>query len=433
MVFPRVNIVAVAALAMSVGLLASLQIEAAPVRAKAKAPVQNKVDAPENFKAKIQTKTKATTNSLNLLTVVSIANNELYTPVFLGASDKLAVVIRPHEPDFHEAEAYTEKELRKDDGAKKKDPRLCDPRVTIVSLGGASPEFVDYGWSPESSKDGDHVFYTHQELPITGKRVLAETQKGNQIYIFSQKTKNKVQLVAPTSGYLDYASVSPSGDKLAYAICDATNGAWGGTVGAGVFDLKAGKNDFVLPPEKHFDLFDLIGRGFWQGEELYVRRAVPGDKGMYIANKYFTTLINTADKSKPIWTAPESDDGGHFGMGAVGGNFVINDGETMTTIDRAGKQISSRKVPSQNAQIWQESPDGNYLATADNGLLTVTIKASGKKYIAKLAGKEAVSLIWQQANSQNRLAVVTTVQKTKGGEEVFERDVLQVADLSLLK
>lgn len=422
MIFPRVNIVATFALAMSLGLLASLQIEAkAPGKGAAPA-AKAKSGAGQN-----------TANSLSLRTVVSIPNNELYSPVFLGATDKLALVIRPHEPDFHEAEAYTEKELRKDDAAKKKDPRLFDPRVTIVSLSGAAPEFIDYGWNPESSKDGERIFYTHQKKPITGKRVLAEPQEGNQIFVYGQKTKTKEQLVAPTSGYLDYASLSPSGDKLAYALCDATNGAWGGTVGAGIFDLKAGKNDFVLPPEKHFELFDLIGHSFWQGEDLYVRRAVPGDKGMYLASKYHTTLINVTDKTKPIWTAPETDDGGHFGMGAVGENFVINDGETMTTIDKTGKKISSRKVPVQHAQIWQESPDGVYEASADQGILTVKSKKTGKKMTAKLAGKESVSITWQQDCSQCRLAVITTVQKLKGGEEVFERDVLQVADLSLLK
>lgn len=65
----------------------------------------------------------ADAKNLELRTVLDDTNIELYSPRFIPNSSDFVVVRKSHEPDFHEAEAFSEKELKKSRNQKNSNPR----------------------------------------------------------------------------------------------------------------------------------------------------------------------------------------------------------------------------------------------------------------------------------------------------------------------
>lgn len=153
--------------------------------------------------------------NLNLKTVDDQPGIELFSPAFLGNQGKIAVVRKQHEPDGHESES------------------------TLVSIDKSEPnQVIDYGWASASLPDGKTMFYAHQEKPISGFRLLAEPQKGNQICVFNMDTRSKTVVATPETGYyIDAPLVSRDGKFVAYQVCDALKGEWGGSVGVGLCDI----------------------------------------------------------------------------------------------------------------------------------------------------------------------------------------------------
>lgn len=370
----------------------------------------------------------ANAKTLELRTVLDDKNIELYSPRFIPNSTDFVVVRKAHEPDFHEAEAFSEKELKKSRDQKNSNPRWADPEVTIVSNDGTTRKVVDFGWCPEPNTRGNKIYYVHQLKPISGLRVLAENQKGNDLYSFELISAAKKQLVTPTLGYIDGPLPHPTEDKVAYEINDNTNGAYGGTVGLGIFDESTGKSTTVLEPAKHFKLYDLIGPTVWVKSDLVTLRQTPQQEGVWLSDSYKWDILKLANgtqttifkKDEPIkvyektlrvGTAPDD-------------NIELIDDNKLVKLTAEGKVVESVPMPETRGM---PSPDDKLEAIlTEDDSIEVTVKASGQKYSKKMPG-QIQTLKW--APDSKQLLAVVTKNKSKDGMDVFDRDSLIVVSL----
>lgn len=373
-------------------------------------------------------------NALQAKTVLDDANTELYSPAFIPNSTSIAVVRKTHEPDGHEAESFSEKELAEISDRKKTKPRWADPEVTIVTEDGKERLVVDHGWNPEPSVKGDSIFYIRQVKPISGFRVLAETQTGNSLFSYDIAKKDKKELVVPSTGYLDAPIACLKDEKIAYELCDATNGAWGGQVGAGVFDLSTGTSQTVLQPQKHFKLFDLIGSMFWNGTNLIAVRRVAQTEGTHLADKYTWEVVNLSKKYPAVLYASKTPV-------ELTGDFqptvATNDEKSLKIHDKDSDKIidvESGKVLSESKPILEKtgksvavegmsSPDGKFKAAISGKNLEVTVTSNASKMSLKLPG-DVQAIAWSPDSS--KIAVVVTKQRNQDQMGVFDRDSLLV-------
>jgi hypothetical protein len=371
---------------------------------------------------------KSPSLSLTIHTIISEPNTELFTPVFLPNCSKLAVVKKLHEPDGHEAEAYSEKELAALQGRAKSNPRWADPKVVIVSTADGSQEFIDFGWNPASNPAGDRIFYAHQQKPISGYRVLAQSQKGNQICGYDLTQKTKTELAAPEAGYLDSPLVSPDGTRVAFAVCDAINGDWGGQVGIGICDLVEADKKIIMPPQKHHNLFDLVGPMFWCGKDLIARLQEASSPGTYMAGAYQISVVNASAGGKVLYQegkpsqlpdtniAPTADD-----------NIMVIHSNNQTKITTGGKilekQASPTVRPAQENSGTSTSPGGLVSASWHERSLTVKNNRTGKKLSCRLPGNFSCCS-WSPKNAPVKLAVIATKEKPKEMAPVFDQDAL---------
>ncbi len=382
--------------------------------------------------------------SLEVKTLVSDENAELYGQIFVPKTSKIAFVRKLHEPDFHEAESFSESELQKIHGQKDTNPRWSDPEVTLVDLDGQNRQTVDYGWSPEPSSTGDKIYYIHQKKPISGLRVLAKSQEGNELFVFDRISGEKKLVVAPTAGYIDNPISSPSGDQIAYTLCDATNGEWGGAVGVGVYDTTSGAAKTLLEPAKHFNLFDLIGSVIWQTSlpasenksDLVCVRQTPQTEGTFLSDRYVWELLNLTDGSpKTLYKRNASLDLGLDKRPEVAidsnGHLSVLDGKLTTIVDPATGKTVSEKVSTRDTKTGgMKSPDGLFELLPSEGSLVIRDTKTGKKMSTKLAGK-LQSIKWSPNSSC--LAAVITKNKVIEGEEVFDRDCLILVSIPTRK
>lgn len=377
---------------------------------------------------------------LELKAVDDQAGIELYTPSFVPNSNKIAIVRKRHEPDGHEAEAYSEKELAAFNEQTKKNVRWGDPEVSIVPIDGAEPtEVVDFGWSTAVTPDGKTLFYSHQETPISGKRLLAESQKGNQLYSFDLTMRKPTLVTAPEAGYIDSPLASPDGKTVAYELCDAINGAWGGGVGVGLYDVASGKSKVVLAPAKHFELFDLVSAEFWVGDSLIVTRKTPLSSGTFIADKYKTELLRiNASGVSPLYESKGSgakDEDSDVDVFLTGGGadttITVVDGSKLVQIDAlTGKTLKTamtKEPETAKKSAAGYSPDRKFHASVDEDNVLIIATADSKRTRKTKLPGEVRDMVWSP--DSKRLAVVVTKEKAKDGMPVFDRDALMMVTL----
>jgi len=371
----------------------------------------------------------ALAKSLKLKPIVQESMIELYAPAFIPNSSTIAVVRKGHEPDFSEAECYPEAELTEIQNRKDKDPRWADPEVTIYTLEGKDKNVVDWGWSPEPSGDGTKLYYIHQLNPISGKRVLAETQKGNELFAYDIEKGTRTKVAEPTVGYLDHPAASQTENKVAYSICDNTNGAYGGPVGIGVYDASKNEAKIVLEPAKNFKLYDLIGPVKWSKGNLVTVRQTACGEGIYLADAYKYDVLNLTGE-KPVSVYKRDTEVKNFGETGLtvyptpDGNIDVVEKDRATKVDLAqNKILDSRSVPK---FIGNRSPNDHFEATTNDGKLVVTSFDKSKTYTAELPG-QLTSIQWSP--DSKRLAIVLTLNKKKGGIEVFDKDCLYLVDI----
>lgn len=176
----------------------------------------------------------------------SLSGNEIRTPQFSVDGNFIVVVSRVHVADGGEAEGLPESYFSALKERQRKDPRFADPIIKLLDLHGKTVCEVSYGWSPSISLDNKSLVYSRQKKAITGLRELAETQAGNDIQLFDCEKKQARLIAEPDTGYLDNPFFFPDGNQIVYSENEAVNGASGGPVGIGRFDLQKDHKSTLL-------------------------------------------------------------------------------------------------------------------------------------------------------------------------------------------
>lgn len=373
---------------------------------------------------------KANERKGQIKTVLSEANCELYSPTFLGETGRIVVVKKLHEPDGHEAEAFSREELAKIKEDGQKNVRECDPCLTIVASSDGHQQFIDYGGNPTASASGGMIFYSHQHKTLTGFRALAATMKGNELYCYDVDSKTIRQLVVPEEGYIGESAISPSGKLLAYALCDATNGDYGGQVGIGIYDLEKQSCKVLMPPVKHHGLFDNIEEMFWSGDDL-ITRVYEAKEFIHVENidiprGYLASIVIPTINLEPIWKAPGISDYAYYNIEpAEGNNIGLYYDKTRALISRTGQLIKEKTYPFYPSEFGTLCPDRSLrIAVLRRSNIIIRSVKTGKKVSLRISGKAITACSFGKIDGRPYLAVIATIFKQKNGQDVFDRDEL---------
>jgi hypothetical protein len=168
------------------------------------------------------------------------------TPQFSMDGNLIVLVTREHVPDGGEAEGLPESYFKELEERQKSEPRFADPTILVINLKGETVCETSYGWNPSISQDNKTLTYSRQKNPITGLRISAETQAGNDIQIFDCEKRQTRPVAAPDAGYLDNPFFFPDGKSIVYSENGAVNGASGGPIGLTLFDLGQNKKSSLV-------------------------------------------------------------------------------------------------------------------------------------------------------------------------------------------
>jgi len=242
----------------------------------------------------------------------------------------IAIVSRAHEADGDEAEGLPESYFRTMEERNRKDPRFADPIIKMIDLKGKTVCEVSFGWNPSISPDDKELAYSRQVKPITGLRVLAETEAGNDIQLFDCQTKRSMLIAAPDTGYLDDPSFVADGGALVYTENKAVNGAYAGAISVEQFDLRLNRKTTLLsenpvpatpcpprntPQQTHDSIicsqasnrktqfFSLIFHNDFSNDQVMVLLGtpLPSLPDFYMANQYDMNLVSLAPVLKVIF------------------------------------------------------------------------------------------------------------------------------------
>jgi hypothetical protein len=172
--------------------------------------------------------------------------NEIRAPQFSPDGKFLVLVTRAYWPDGGDAEGLPDSFFKQLEAHAKADPRFADPVIKMISLAGKVVCEVKYGWNPSISSDDKRLVFTEQLKPITGFRELASPQAGNGIRLYDCGTSQLTRVADPETGYLDRAFFTPDGRSIVYTENEAVNGAFGGSVGIGRFDLQENRSVTIV-------------------------------------------------------------------------------------------------------------------------------------------------------------------------------------------
>jgi hypothetical protein len=173
--------------------------------------------------------------------------NEIDSLKFSSDGNFIVLVNRVNWPDGEDAESVPATFFKGLEERKKENPRFADPIVRLIDLSGKTLCTVFYGWNPDVSRDNKSLVYSRQKNPITGLRVLAETQTGNDIQRFDCEKKQTQTIAVPESGYLDNPVFLDDDNSIVFTENEGVNGAYAGTVAFDRFDLGQNHKDIVLP------------------------------------------------------------------------------------------------------------------------------------------------------------------------------------------
>lgn len=242
----------------------------------------------------------------------------------------IAMVSRAHEADGDEAEGLPESYFRTMKERKRKDPRFADPVIKMIDLKGKTVCEVSFGWNPSISPDDKQLAYSRQVKPISGLRVVAETEAGNDIQLFDCQTKESRRIAAPDKGYLDNPSFVEDGSALVYTQNEAVNGAFAGAIGVERLDLRLDRKSTLLrenpipatpcplrgTPEQTHDsiicsqatnrttqFFPLIFQIDCANDQLMVLLGtpLPSLPDLYMANQYDMNLVSLVPVQRVIF------------------------------------------------------------------------------------------------------------------------------------
>lgn len=171
---------------------------------------------------------------------------EILSPQFSPDGDFIALATRSYIPDGGDAEGIPRSFFQAIEKQEKANPRFADPVIKVIDLHGKLTCTAKYGWNPSIAPDNEHLVFAEQVKPITGFRELASPMTGNGIRMYSCATGQTVNVADPQQGYLDRPFFSLDGSSIVYTMNEAVNGAYGGAVGIGLFDMRQHRSVTLL-------------------------------------------------------------------------------------------------------------------------------------------------------------------------------------------
>ena len=352
-------------------------------------------------------------------------NYEVHTPVISKDNMQLAFVRKLHVPDGHEAELFSDEELRKFMEPLETNPRFEDPEIMVMNLSDKNARFIDFGWEPSFSPDQTKLYYAHQKKPISGLRVLGTTLAGNDIRAYTLSGGESAVVAEPTGGYL--SSPWPAADgRILYALSDAVNGAWGAAIGVGAFEPGTGEQGILYKPEQEHGLYHLVQTfEAWNGT-CFVLRLRPLTGGTYLADSYAFELVDAQSGTVLYnWGKGEiSRDTPAVGlrMCPSGPEVYDNGWRALPWENPDGGEPGSSQRPGIS------SPDCAHVAYRDRS--EVTIRSLGTEVTRRWTPSKGIiqSLSWSPDSSLIMLVI------SHGGDyfEKFEYDELVVVPLDAI-
>ena len=353
-------------------------------------------------------------------------NYEIYSPQ-LSPDNKWLVFTRMlYSPDGHAAEQFSETELEQLRKRIKENPRIADPEVMLVNMADKSARFIDYGWDPVFSPDQKSILYAHQTKPASGYRLVASTLAGNEIRVYDMERQNITTVARPAFGYLSDPAFSDKGAIL-FGLSDATNGAWGGTIGVGTADPLTGQQNVLLAPTKERGLYHQVRKFAMHDDVCWVLRARPLSAGTYVADTYAFELVE-ADKGV-LYSWGEHDSSAwawvDFRRCPSGVGLEVYDGEWKSPLSAIAAQRQQAKVPAGHS-----SPDCASVATlSEDGEALTILSSRGAATRRWVAPGYIRSLAWSPDASHIALVLSQSEHYIDSRFEYDELLVVRVGDL----
>ena len=352
-------------------------------------------------------------------------NYIIQNPSFAHSDTEILFVRQFYIPDGHDAEGrelYVESLISKAD----KEERFADPVVSNLNLKTKKLTQVDYGWTPTFSSDDKKIIYSYQTVPISGKRVLAETLNGNKIKMYNRHSKQYEIIASPEQTFL-LDPIFLDSTTIVYKIGDAVNGAYGGGVAFNQINILTNKNKPLYTAQKNHGLFNLVGDIYRTNNEIYYTVYIPQDSASWMANKYSHLLLNSNGVVHDFGKGSFKSIEGKFGIDEEGGFTYLHDDHTLRTDKNILIKYKDNKILYKNELSFEYnkasmSPNGKYLLfyNSDNGIFIMDINTFTKTKIT-LPETEVYSVVW--SDNSTKLAIV------QGHEKLRDTDLISLFDV----
>ncbi|MBM3464400.1 MAG: hypothetical protein FJX76_20080 [Armatimonadetes bacterium] len=340
---------------------------------------------------------------------------EIWGPSFSRDSRQIAFVRQRHWPrgrDAHNAPAL----VKALEAKRKTNPRIADPEVVVTKIGQRAVLRIGYGWEPHFSPNARSVAFIAQKQPISGKNVDASTLSGNYVALYNRAARQAKAVARPDEGYLSYPAFSANGVKLAYLMGQAIAGAFGGTTGVGLVDLKRNKVFPMFLPQKKDGLFRLFGPPVWSGGQFVVLRVTPlPTQGNALPESVFDLLLLSAKRRVLYtWGKRPASYVPIFGFSPTG-RAVIHDGKWLSVDVKSGK---ARPMPGQDASTRGViSPNVRRIAEVDKSAVFVGDLGRPRQRLPLKLNGEPRGVMWSPDSKY--LALVINRGTVRGDELVI--------------
>lgn len=349
-------------------------------------------------------------------------NYTIQNPGFAHSDTEMLFVQQFYIPDGHDAagrEPYVESLLATAD----KEKRFADPIVCILNLKTKGLVQVDYGWSPAFSPDDKKIVYSYQTVPISGKRVLAETLNGNNIKIYNRSSK-QYEIIASADPTFLLDPLFVDSLHIIYKVGDAVNGAYGGGVAFKKINLVTKKEESLYPVQKDHGLFHLAGDIYPRGHDTYYTVYIPQDSSSWMANHYSHLLLHAGGTVHDFGKGSFKSLEGKLGIDKEGNLIHLDDDHALRAdknllVKYTGNKIVYKKELTFEYNKASLSPNGKYLLfyNYDNDIFIMDTDTFAKTKLA-LPKTEVYSITW--SGNSNKLAIV------QGHEKLQDTDLISL-------
>ncbi len=327
---------------------------------------------------------------------------EILHPQISGDNTHLVFVRKLHSPDGHEAEMFSEDELKKYDERAKTNKRFEDPEIVLLNIKDKRIKKIDFGWNPSFSHDNEKIVYAHQAKPISGLRVLAATLAGNEIRQYDIG-ENRIQTLAqPDFGYFSGPVFNKDDKKVLFSIADAANGSYGSSIGVGEVDIATRKQKTIYEPSKEKGLYHLVEKfGIHNGRCIVMRKRL-AHKGRF-GNSYYHELVEATKNSAILYSW------GKFATYDIETDFRIQPSGAIEVYHNRWKTISSSEnVHTKTASTFGiSSPDCTYIAVVKRQSVSILNSSSGESEAFWDTKNDKIQSVTWSPDSSQVLVVVT--------------------------